>query len=55
MLKPSTAPLPADVPQEREVAEASGQENPHLGKLRALVLAPTRELALQVRVGGLQV
>ena len=38
------------------MAEASGQENAHLGKLRALILAPTRELALQVRrEGGLQV
>ena len=36
--------------QEREVAEASGEAAPHEGKLRALILTPTRELALQVRM-----
>ncbi|GAX73897.1 hypothetical protein CEUSTIGMA_g1347.t1 [Chlamydomonas eustigma] len=36
--------------QEREVLQASGEQqaDPHAGKLRALILAPTRELALQV-------
>lgn len=35
--------------QEREVALASGETAPpHQGKLRALILTPTRELALQV-------
>ncbi|KAG1662273.1 hypothetical protein FOA52_002162 [Chlamydomonas sp. UWO 241] len=34
--------------QEREALAAAGREDPHAGKLRALVLCPTRELALQV-------
>lgn len=31
------------------MAEASGEPLPHEGKLRALAITPTRELALQVR------
>eukprot|EP00983_Pelagomonas_calceolata_P072945 1151945-Pelagomonas_calceolata.AAC.6 len=38
--------------QEREVAEATGEAIPHEGKLRALVLTPTRELALQPLTAG---
>jgi superfamily II DNA/RNA helicase len=34
--------------QEREALAAAGREDPHAGKLRALVICPTRELALQV-------